>query len=238
MVTDSDNSKNNNFKNENVMEAPFLKRLKWTLIAAWLLYVLSLNKANAADYYWVGGTGNWSDVSHWATTSGGTTFHTLPPGVGDDVYFDINASLTNGDSVYFNLAINSCLNFTCSAGLDSVIFFGDLNIYGDLSLYSQVFWGGSNLKGTNNKLRTANSVFSFVSLEIGSNYSLIGDLNTTLTGGVGSGGKFVSNSYSINTSFVNFLTVYAILVNQQLILKQLPITHMRCLATVAIWIVR
>ncbi|HNR20081.1 MAG TPA: hypothetical protein PKL45_08870, partial [Bacteroidia bacterium] len=79
MVTDSDNSKNNNFKNENVMGAPFLKRLKWTLIAAWLLYVLSLNKANAADYYWVGGTGNWSDVSHWATTSGGSTFHTQPP---------------------------------------------------------------------------------------------------------------------------------------------------------------
>ena len=23
------------------------------------------------DLYWVGGTGNWSDIGHWATTSGG-----------------------------------------------------------------------------------------------------------------------------------------------------------------------
>lgn len=112
MVTDSDNSKNNNFKNENVMEAQFLRRLKWTLIAAWLLYVLSLNKANAADYYWVGGTGNWSDVTHWATTSGGTTFHTQPPTANDDVYFDANSFTASGQNVIVNQSINFCSNFS------------------------------------------------------------------------------------------------------------------------------
>ena len=46
----------------------------------------------SANYYWVGGTGNWSDYSnHWATTSGGSTFHTGVPGQTDNVFFDDNS---------------------------------------------------------------------------------------------------------------------------------------------------
>ncbi|UII19417.1 hypothetical protein [Fulvivirga ligni] len=41
-----------------------------------------------SDYYWVGDGGNWSDLGHWATSSGGSTFHTEPPGEEDNVYFD------------------------------------------------------------------------------------------------------------------------------------------------------
>ncbi len=41
------------------------------------------------DFYWVGGTGLWSEYrNHWATTSGGTTFHDRIPGALDDIYFD------------------------------------------------------------------------------------------------------------------------------------------------------
>jgi hypothetical protein len=43
---------------------------------------------SAADYYWVGGSGNWSDLSHWATTSGGTTRNTQIPTANDRVFFD------------------------------------------------------------------------------------------------------------------------------------------------------
>ena len=42
----------------------------------------------AADYYWVGGTGNWSDISHWMTTSGGTVQHNTIPTASDRVFFD------------------------------------------------------------------------------------------------------------------------------------------------------
>jgi hypothetical protein len=46
----------------------------------------------AADYFWVGGSGNWSDAAnHWATTSGGGVFHANPPTNLDDVYFDANS---------------------------------------------------------------------------------------------------------------------------------------------------
>jgi len=44
------------------------------------------------DFYWVGGTGDWSDAeNHWATSSGGSTFFNYSPGPLDDVYFDENS---------------------------------------------------------------------------------------------------------------------------------------------------
>ena len=35
--------------------------------------------------------GNWSDISHWATTSGGVITHPQVPTANDDVYFDTNS---------------------------------------------------------------------------------------------------------------------------------------------------
>ena len=49
------------------------------------------------DYFWVGGTGNWTDfANHWATTSGGSTFHTTEPTRNDNVYFDANSFPVKG----------------------------------------------------------------------------------------------------------------------------------------------
>ena len=44
------------------------------------------------EYYWVGNSGNWSDYGiHWATTSGGSVFHSSAPGENDNVFFDSNS---------------------------------------------------------------------------------------------------------------------------------------------------
>ncbi len=57
-----------------------------------LLFVAFFSVATLAqDYYWVGGSGNWTDLSHWATSSGGTTLHTSLPTSSDNVYFDANS---------------------------------------------------------------------------------------------------------------------------------------------------
>ncbi len=57
-----------------------------------LLFVVFFSVATCAqDYYWVGGSGNWTDLSHWATSSGGTTLHTSLPTSSDNVYFDANS---------------------------------------------------------------------------------------------------------------------------------------------------
>ncbi len=40
--------------------------------------------------YWVGGSGNWSDTTHWATSSGGVGSTGIPTAA-DDCYFDTNS---------------------------------------------------------------------------------------------------------------------------------------------------
>lgn len=146
MVTDNDNSKNNTFKNVNIMGAKNLKTLKWTLIAAWLLNVIILSNANAANFYWVGGTGNWGDVSHWATTSGGTTFYTQPPASTDDVFFDNNSFQSNTDTVYSSVSQMFCKNFDATAINKSATFSlrQSLNVDGSFKLSSIVKFDGNN----------------------------------------------------------------------------------------------
>ena len=58
--------------------------------------------AFSASYYWVGNSGNWSDLSHWATSSGGSTFHLSVPGTGDDVFFDSKSFTVPNAEVIFN----------------------------------------------------------------------------------------------------------------------------------------
>ncbi|MBC7488177.1 MAG: T9SS type A sorting domain-containing protein [Cytophagaceae bacterium] len=69
------------------------------------LYVLavillcSIN-AMAANFYWVGGNGNWSDFqNHWALSSGGNVFQTTVPSAFDDVFFDANSFPGANDSL-------------------------------------------------------------------------------------------------------------------------------------------
>ena len=57
---------------------------------------------NATDYYWIGGTGNWSDLSHWATTSGGNVTHAQIPTSEDNVIFDASSFTADGQTITFN----------------------------------------------------------------------------------------------------------------------------------------
>ena len=43
-----------------------------------------------SDYFWVGGEGNWNELMNWATSSGGTEFHTELPSLSSNIYFDEN----------------------------------------------------------------------------------------------------------------------------------------------------
>ena len=59
-----------------------------------IICLFALIQTKAADFYWVGGSGNWSDISHWRTTSGGATYPSVVPGSSDNVYFDANSGFT------------------------------------------------------------------------------------------------------------------------------------------------
>lgn len=45
----------------------------------------------AADYYWVGGGGNWSDLNHWRLGSSGGSIPSIVPSSGDNVFFDASS---------------------------------------------------------------------------------------------------------------------------------------------------
>ncbi len=117
------------------MLVPFFNR---QVTALFILCFLSVSSLFSADYYWVGGSGNWSDISHWVTTSGGAVQHNQIPTANDRVFFDANSftgpnqTVTVTDQVIFCndmswAGVTGNPRFTASAAYV-------LNIYGSLAL--------------------------------------------------------------------------------------------------------
>lgn len=91
----------------------------------------------ALDYYWVNGSGNWSDFSaHWATTSGGNTFHLSAPSSGDDVFFDFNSFPAAAPTVTIDVNAQ-CRDMSWAGVSNTPIFAGasslTLTVYGNLA---------------------------------------------------------------------------------------------------------
>ena len=59
-----------------------------------LLLIVNGYSLFGLDFYWVGGSGSWTDINHWATTSGGSVKHIHTPNSTDNVIFDANSSTT------------------------------------------------------------------------------------------------------------------------------------------------
>ena len=79
----------------------FFKR--FTLVIGLSFFIFS---SNAADFFWVGGTGNWSDTNSWSATSGvPVAIGTLPTAT-DNVIFDGASGLAGiGDIVTMDIAV-------------------------------------------------------------------------------------------------------------------------------------
>jgi len=113
--------------------------------------------SSAETYYWVGGSGNWSDISHWATTSGGDVFYEVIPGAMDDVIFDQGSFLTNDATVTIDVASATCRNmiWTNATNLPTIdnLPSSSLLIHGDLTLKPQMnfaFNGTLSFRGEGN----------------------------------------------------------------------------------------
>ncbi len=98
----------------------------------------------AADYYWVGGAGDWSDITNWATTSGGATFHNQAPTADDNVFFDENSFTGPDQVVTVNGGIIFCRNMDWRGATGNPIFRGPagatLSIFGSLELIGAMQW--------------------------------------------------------------------------------------------------
>ena len=83
--------------------------------------------------YWVGGTGNWNDTSHWSASSGGSGGASVPTS-NDDVFIDSNSGLSGGTIL---VPYGDCNNLTCTSGHTYTIKeddYGGLYISGSLEL--------------------------------------------------------------------------------------------------------
>lgn len=91
----------------------------------------------AADYYWVGDNGNWTDINHWATSSGGTIKHIQTPTPTDNVVFDQNSFSGTSHTVLINIGVIYCKDLDFSNLNTSLIIKGSVSlmkIHGSLKL--------------------------------------------------------------------------------------------------------
>ena len=96
------------------------------------------------DYYWTGGTGNWSDLSHWEYTTDDVTFTaaTEPPLSTDNVLFDEN-SFPSGGQVTINVSATcNDMYWDPASGINNPTIYSNgnsLSVYGDFELAPGVY---------------------------------------------------------------------------------------------------
>ncbi len=109
-----------------------LRLLFFTLLTALSTHLLAQN-----NYYWVGGDGQWDDLTHWASSSGGAggAYGSVPTSA-DNVYFDAGSGFNSGDSVRVVLADVSCNDIDWTGAANNPVFYGEkkITIYGSLTL--------------------------------------------------------------------------------------------------------
>jgi gliding motility-associated-like protein len=112
-----------------------LKTILRSTLLALSLFVFVIN-VYSADLYWVGGAGNWTDVQHWSTTSGGQGGANVP-GKTDDVHFDQNSFSSNDQLVGVDNVVQ-CRSLDFSGLNNNMIFYGissaQIKIFGSFAI--------------------------------------------------------------------------------------------------------
>lgn len=178
-----------------------MKRVFYILI----LLCVACSPSIAADYYWVGGSGNWNELNHWSTTSGGSVHPAILPDSTDNVFFDVNSFDAGGQRVSLSgSAICSQMNWTGVTNYPTFENTSSLSIYGDLILVKGMkitrsgSWSFKSGAGVN--LVTTSAKF-LVHVEIAGNVQLRDDLNAqslTIVSGIFNTNNAVINSFEFN----------------------------------------
>lgn len=127
-----------------------LQDMQRSLLSLFIIFIFSFQNTFATDYYWVGGSGNWTDYGqHWAKTAGGNIFHTQVPGPLDNIFFNDN-SLSGRTIVNLDQTIESCKDISVTITTDTLLFNSSaanpkLSIYGS-TLLSPKLKVSSNIK--------------------------------------------------------------------------------------------
>lgn len=173
-----------------------------------------------APIYWIGGSGVWDDPNHWAKTSGGIPFATIP-NEDTNVIFDNNSGLVNGTTITvppgdfatndFSVQTNGAFNlvFNGSSGnLAAMNVFGDLSLttqmnlsYTDPSAFHNVWrFLGSNVHDLTTNGQDLSSVeFNHVSGEYNQQDNLMASERIRMFGG-----EWNTNGHDINAGYLLF----------------------------------
>ncbi len=167
----------------------------------------------AADYFWIGGSGDWSDISHWATTSGGGITHSQAPTADDDVYFDGNSFTAPGQTVTMNTDIIFCRSMNWIAATNNPTLIGGanvtINVFGSLEMIANMTFNFSGeVVFTGNLL---DNTVNFGPHTAGQDVLFSGTGAWTLNGGITVDSAFVFNEGELYTNgqAVNCLYFYS-----------------------------
>lgn len=104
--------------------------------------LLPLSSLLSADYYWIGGSGNWSDLNNWATTSGGGLTHAQAPTANDNVFFDANSFTGPNQVVTMNTTIAFCRTMDWTGATNNPRLLGGddvrLSVFGGMELIANM----------------------------------------------------------------------------------------------------
>lgn len=110
----------------------------------WLLTLVFLSLSSlsfGSDYFWVGGSGDWTDINHWAQTSGGIVKHIQTPTPDDNIILDQNSFSVNGQFLNLNLSTAQFKNFDATNLVNNINLSGVctlFKIYGGLKFSTKI----------------------------------------------------------------------------------------------------
>jgi hypothetical protein len=148
-------------------------------------FLFQVSYGQYTDYYWVGGSGDVSDyANHWATSSGGSTFHTEEPDSDSNLIFDSNSFSSSGQTVSLTAGL-ICHDFLAKNTTNSPTFeanSNDISIYGSYSLnpsasynFNAVYFQSSNSETIDLDGLTINSFYERWEFNNGGTYEFISD---------------------------------------------------------------
>ncbi len=193
---------------------------KFSRLILVLALLLSVFKLTATNYYWVGGTGGWSDYNqHWSVSSGGQLYHNRVPSPNDTVIFDSLSFTSLNDTVYADSSILYCYTMKWENVQGYPVFINQsyatntiLKIYGSLLLDTGMTWqfgGVVRFNTLHAGQRLKSNGITFGSLEFSGDS--IGEISLSDTLRVGnlifSSGLFLSGGQTIYCgNFIEALT--------------------------------
>jgi hypothetical protein len=181
---------------------PILRRIS-SLLSVIFLLSFCVTNASANEYYWVGGTGNWSDFSHhWATTSGGSSFYLQVPQSVDNVHFDVNSGFTTipaNKTVTIDVVTASANDIDWTGAANTPVFNqmtgGILNVSGSFTLIPAMTIG----------FTSTTNILNFIATSAGKTISTFGKSMGNSINFSGVGGGWTMQSPFVTTNVINLV---------------------------------